>query len=292
MIRLAPWAYSRSSDPDTEPFPYRAWKRLYQSLTAHRYQPDLLDRIEQTGWDLLIILDACRYDTLVAIADCAVVDRAISPATGTRQFLTAARERGVFDGAVYVSGNPQTDRESPGDLDEYVRSFDSGWDNALGTVPPDLIYQATRERLAEDSTVVAHTIQPHYPHICAIDGQLIPVPGGIHPTELEAPQTGGLQMQALLAGGFVPVSRARRSYRAAVKTAWQLAVREAVSLQSKGYTVVITADHGELFGEHGFYEHPSGVRIKPLVSVPWVVFDGDYESGPAKDQLQALGYVE
>lgn len=34
---------------------------------------------------------------------------------------------------------------------------------------------------------------------------------------------------------------------------------------------MLTADHGECFGEYGVYAHPSGVRIDELVKVPWIV---------------------
>ena len=34
--------------------------------------------------------------------------------------------------------------------------------------------------------------------------------------------------------------------------------------------VVVTADHGEAFGEWGFYEHPVGCPLPAVKRVPWV----------------------
>ena len=34
--------------------------------------------------------------------------------------------------------------------------------------------------------------------------------------------------------------------------------------------IVISSDHGNCFGEHGVYGHPSGLRYKELVIVPYL----------------------
>lgn len=36
--------------------------------------------------------------------------------------------------------------------------------------------------------------------------------------------------------------------------------------------VIITSDHGELFGEYGLYEHPA-VYLEPLLAVPWLIVE-------------------
>jgi hypothetical protein len=70
--------------------------------------------------------------------------------------------------------------------------------------------------------------------------------------------------------------------------------------------VVITADHGEGFGEYGFYRHVIGCPLPCIRQVPWVktsAFDhGNYEPyGPnpesanqttsAEERLEDLGYL-
>lgn len=281
-----------------EPFSYRAWKWLWQRRAAVGWRSDLFERVAETDWDLLIILDACRYDTLADVADCAVIDRARSPASATPSFLNRARERGVFGGTVYVSANPQTDKHSPGDSVEHVPVYRDGWDGGLQTVPPSVVYEKARERLEKGDRVVAHTLQPHYPHICVLGERTVPVPNGLHPHELDFPTDEELKPQILLAGGMIDLKRARRSYEISVRFAWDRAKETAGSLAGEGYTVAVTADHGELFGEWGFVEHPVGVNLDALISVPWVVFRPMFhgvegaDGRAVGDQLAALGYAE
>lgn len=278
---------------DGEPMTYRGWKKLWQTLLPSSWSADLLDRIESTDWDVLIILDACRYDVLADIAEGAAIERAVSPATATPQFLEAALERGVFDETTYVSANPQTDGRRPGNDITHVQLYDDGWDEVLSTVPPSEVYRAVREQLGAGSRVVAHTLQPHYPHICTVGDGPGPVPGGLHPAIHDIDER---HLQSVLANGAVGLGLARRSYRASVRFAWDRAFEFAGDLVADDYTVAITADHGEVFGDWGFVEHPIDIPIAALTNVPWVVVaphQGTTDTGPARsveDRLADLGY--
>jgi hypothetical protein len=245
-------------------------------------------------WDVLILLDACRYDVLAEMSQTAVIEDAISPGSSTPDFLQAAAETGVFDETVYVSGNPQSGNHSPGALEEHIPVYQRHWNEALSTVQPADIYDTVRENLDRGQPIVAHTLQPHYPHICRIGSETMPVPGGIHPSQFDEDWFQRGEFQSMLANGLIDLERAQRSYQASVKYAWDSASEFAAELTSEGYRVVITADHGELFGEHGFVEHPVGVDVSQLVRVPWIVFEptGDHETpNSITDRLEALGYT-
>jgi hypothetical protein len=71
-------------------------------------------------------------------------------------------------------------------------------------------------------------------------------------------------------------------------------------------TVAITADHGEAFGEYGFYRHVIGCPIPCIRRVPWIettaTDEGTYESKAptsvaesdsvdVEDRLAQLGYL-
>lgn len=257
--------------------------------------PDLFDRLQAVDWDVLLILDACRFDVLSAVAETAVVRPVRSPASSTPEFLEHARERGVFEGATYVSANPQTGKKRPGEDISLRPVYEEAWENRLGTVPAERVFRAVRNELDESNTVVGHVMQPHYPHICRIDGHTLPVPNGLHPREFKDSNLEASGLQALLASGAVNLDRARRSYEICVRYAWESASSFAASLASEGYQVAVTADHGESFGERGFVEHPVGIRIDPLVTVPWVTFGSGSNEGDqtgTEDQLKALGYVD
>lgn len=287
---------SSAGDPSpSEPFAYRGWKWLWQRLPSKSPRVDLFDRLESTDWDVLLILDACRADVLADVATSAVVDTVVSPASSTPEFLDAAHRRGVFDDTVYVSANPQTDDRSPGSDLTLVPVHDDGWNDSLNTVPATNVFERVRAHLDASDPVVGHLMQPHYPHICDIDGRTQPVPNGLHPEAFSNEWLADQTLQAVLASGAFDLGRARRSYEASVEYAWRKASAFASELAAGGMRVVITADHGELFGERGFVEHPVGVRIGPLVRVPWVVFEPvsgvERERAPG-EQLTALGYRE
>jgi len=295
--RLAPWFGSRTVG-DREPRSYRAWKALWQRLPTGRGST-LFDRIRANEWDLLVILDACRFDTLASLADCCVVERERSPASSTPEFLAAAAETGLFSEATYLSANPQVNDHPPGG-GRLADISGSDWDPDLETVPPDAVYEAALPMVREGEQVVAHTLQPHYPHITELDGEVRPVPGGVHPAnhDVLAEQS---SLQAVLAQGGIDLEEARQSHRIATRYAWDRARETALELAREGYTVAVTADHGELFGEWGFVEHPVGVRLPGVVDVPWVqigptAFDqetaADADDSGVTDRLEALGYVE
>ncbi|MFQ5885465.1 MAG: hypothetical protein ACE5IO_10250, partial [Thermoplasmata archaeon] len=45
--------------------------------------------------------------------------------------------------------------------------------------------------------------------------------------------------------------------------------------------VVITSDHGNLFGEYGLFRHPRGLYLPELTQVPWLELQGG-EKNPAE----------
>lgn len=296
----APW-FAIGGPGKKEHLTYRIWKRLNQSFPGGS-NADLFSYIETTEWDLLIILDACRYDTLLHLVDALVIESAISPASSTPEFLQMAHEARLFDNIVYVSANPQTSRYTPSPDVDLIDVSKRYWDESLSTVRPGDVYDVALEYLQQGERVVAHTIQPHYPHIHEVDGNVVPVKNGLHPKELDL-EWDTPQIQGPLANGQISLERARRSYEITSDFAWNRALSFTRDLLAKDYSVAITSDHGELFGERGFVEHPVGIRVPSLFTVPWVYFETESGDGsiniseetdeqPIEDRLRALGYVD
>lgn len=282
-----------------EPLRYRAWKRIVQRLTAHR-TPTQLGRLEAIDWDVLVVLDSCRHDVLSEVADWPI-DAAITPETSTGQWLPEVSESGIFEGVHVASANGQYARADVGAA-SIEPLWESAWDADLGNAPPEPVFDAIEEYLADGNTpVVGHTLPPHAPYIGTLDGKWFPLQPelDIQGRRTDAEDDIDMSWQEAMARGRVPLEDARRAYRAAVKGVWDALVPYLSRWLQDGREVVVTADHGELFGgrrDWWLYEHPGGCFIDPLCKVPFVHFPTDWRSGPppssVSEHLRALGYRE
>ena len=238
---------------------------------ANRIDARLSGRaVFESQWDVLIILDACRPDLLAEASDDydflpSSPDTIRSKGSGSRSWM----ERNFTDDwatemadTAYVSGNPFTDELVTdgqfGYLDEVWRY---SWDDEVGTVPARPITDRAIDtaRTTEFDRLLVHYMQPHFPSIPD------PVGSGI---DIETFGEGWDSIWDDLAAGRVSTDRAWESYRANLDY-----VLEEVSLLLDNIdadTAVISADHGNAFGEFGFYGHPPYNPIPALRTVPWV----------------------
>jgi hypothetical protein len=279
----------------TEQLSYRLRKWLLQRATSTA-GADQHRRIAEGDWDVLVVLDACRLDTCRDAVDWPVGE-VTTPASCTPDWLAAATERDLFAGTTVLTANPQYDKF---DFEaETVEHFwRSHWDERRQTVLPEPVLERVSETLNDGgSPVVAHLQQPHWPYVARIDESW----------ELAYPDLGPWTdgdeaiagMQVAMARGKIDVERAYDAYRASVRSIWRTLLPAIESWVADGNTVVVTADHGEVFGRLGdatMYEHPCKVGIRPLTAVPWVEFEPsraeEAEDGTVQDRLEALGYAE
>jgi len=133
-------------------------------------------KVMKEKWDYLIILDACRYDYFAKIYKdyfSGKLEKGISLGHGTLEWLKK-NFTDYYHDIVYVSGNPYANSKIG------VRGFDAkkhfykvvdvwqfGWDEKLGTVPPEKINFAALEVIKRFPTkkFIIHYIQPHAPYI-------------------------------------------------------------------------------------------------------------------------------
>ena len=87
-----------------EPLRYRARKWAVQQVSDRLDRGTQLDRLETTEWDVVVVLDACRWDTLQEVTDWPV-GKARSPGSATAEWLAAVEESGVFEDAYIATGN-------------------------------------------------------------------------------------------------------------------------------------------------------------------------------------------
>ncbi len=233
------------------------------------FQP--LDHTEL--WDILIILDACRLDTFKKI--CKIpgnLETRISYSTDTGEFRDAHFGKD-YSNIVYVSGNPLIRKGAFDNNKQKVPYFhlepvwDHGWSEELKTVPPQAVTKAALRLRKEypDKKMVVHFMQPHHPFIGDFSleedgylGVIRTAQGGLAP---KAWQT----VFQKLKDGVYTLDEVFRAYEDNLR----LVLKELLPLLDIPGKVIISADHGECFGEDGVVAHPRATYVPLLTNVPW-----------------------
>lgn len=285
-----------------EPLFYRARKWVLQRISTLTKRPDQHDRLAETDWDVLIILDACRYDALQQVTHWPV-ERCRSPGSATDHWLDQCEHSGVLEDSYVATGNANYTNRDLGAL-ETKHVYEDHWDNRLGNVRPGSVLEAADEFIDDgDRPVVAHILPPHAPYIAEVGDTWIPAFPDLDTWRRnpDRDDEDKLSPQVAMATGHVDMERAVAGYQASVEATWNAILPAIGRYLKRDLTVVVTADHGETFGrwrDWKLYGHPNRVHLRPLVEVPWVVFEraapmadnGGAES--VQDKLEALGYVE
>ena len=177
----------------------------------------------------------------------------------------------------------------------------TGWDDDLGTVPPGAITEALRdesEAVERAERTVLHYMQPHAPYLSrGTGGKLTQIQKGIkrqsevveedddtgtlrslgdviRPRVEERLENSELAQKAGLWLELDPTELLANGTRVAAMRLYEENLRIALESVSELVpnlegSVVVTADHGEAFGEEGVWEHHIETHIPPLMEVPW-----------------------
>jgi hypothetical protein len=306
------WAATRGA--------YYAYLGLWHTVTS-RYPvgTNVFDR----DWDALVVLDACRVDALRAVADdydfvesvgsirsVGSTSHEWAAKTFTTDHREAIRSTGYVTGNGYLHQAAVRDIYPPSggtaplgwpkwdvvDADEFAyvdQVWQDGRDERVRTVPPRRMTDRAIEagRTQDLDRLIVHYMQPHSPYIAeAVDGERIDTDAVEFVDSIGAMRRGDLDPEV----------------------AWDryldnlhLVLGEVATLLDNldAERVVITADHGELFGEYGEYGHPDGLPFSEVRRVPWVettaTDTGAYEptvernavETSIEDHLRDLGYA-
>lgn len=141
----------------------------------------------EEDWDVLIILDACRYD---AFAICSKLLNAkgkleyrISLASHTSEFIRKhflnSHSIAFLKDIVYVSANPMVDAalgKYRKYFYKYIPIWSFAWNERLVTVPPwETAYYALKtyiKTIPNNKRMIVHFLQPHGPFIGPIYGHI------------------------------------------------------------------------------------------------------------------------
>jgi hypothetical protein len=276
----------------------------------------------ERDWDLLVVLDACRYDALAAmeaefdfVSD---VGWVASVGSSTREWAAntfTERHREVIGRTAVVCGNGRvTETLRAGDAmesgtgrrltswnvvpPEAFLAFDSvpsyaPFDPYGGILTPDVVTDRAVSvgRTRDPERLVVHYIPPHNPYRANALRENRPLEDHEY-----------RPFDYLRDGGDRDVAWA--AYLDELR--WVLGDVRRLLRNVDADRAVVTADHGELFGSLGLYSHPTGVPHPHLRCVPWMettaTDTGRYEPHFGKPdegavdadtaaQLRHLGYL-
>lgn len=236
-------------------------------------QVSQLRLIDSEPWDVLIVLDACRWDAYRHIYG-ETIPVTVPGNGSTPAWVDAVwtRDTDMWDDVTYISANPQV--EGVGDysyedslhitdcVGEYVPLHDD-WHDYVKSVHPE---QVTDDAIGRDPPLVLHLIQPHTPFIGSFSFSITAeskhydvVPDAEECEPFSRPQR-------LVEKGLVDRSVLQTAYLSNLQLTHRYVRRLRKHFTNRGYNVVTTADHGEAFGpEH--WDH--GGESNQNRVVPW-----------------------
>jgi hypothetical protein len=279
---------------------YDLWLGMLRRLGRLGYRSGR--SVYEHDWDILVILDGCRVDLLREVTDdydfLNSIDTHQSPASMSRTWMKrtfSPEYANQVRSTAYVTGNPysaeQLDDKDFESVDEVWRY---AWDDEEGTILPhpitDRAIQTWRGRNTE--RLIVHYMQPHYPFVPTSLGS------GIDLNSFDEEEASSVWKR--LQSGDIDQDETWSAYRENL----EYVLDDVAILLSNvdADTVVISADHGNAFGEVGIYGHPHDVPLDCLRTTPWVkttaTDTGEYEpeveqvnaDDSVDDRLEALGY--
>lgn len=282
--------------------------RAYNKIGSHLVNLYPTKDIFDEEWDVLVILDACRFDLMNSVVDefeyISDIKKSYSRATKTPVWMeeTFKKEfQGEIGETAYITGNPNSEKfltpSSFGMLDEVWRY---AWDDELGTIKPDPITDRaiTVGRNDDFSRLLVHYMQPHEPFLSA------PELGGSDTVERKITGQSSSDFRSVwsrLEGGEISKETVWNHYQENLRRVLESIGTLADNTDAERF--VITSDHGNALGEWNIYGHPAYRPIPSLLKVPWIEISTDdskkYEpsswtretTGNVDSRLQDLGYM-
>lgn len=239
------------------------WKLMFLSYAGKLLFQNNGSYVMDEDFDHLIILDACRYDCLKKLWDGTGYEEdfqyRISKGSNTFEWIYYNFVRGVyadsiFNDIIYVTANPWVKIYLCRRFHKIIDVYDHKLENTDYCSPAET-YNCVRKTLIKhpNKRYIIHFLQPHDPMIR----------DGITAAQLRR--------------GEVTLEEYIESYEDNIDRAIPFVKKLADRLGGK---IVVTADHGEAFGEpfhrlipKPVYSHHKYIHIEPLVKVPWLIIN-------------------
>ena len=246
-------------------------------IEKKNYIIDQRELLAKYKWDVLIILDACRYDYFEEEYRKFIKGKLIkawSPASGTAPWLKRVF-KGYYPNIQVFSATPYINSKGIELLgynavehfppENIIDIWDFGWDNSLKTVHPERVVEVVLSRIDLRKRQIIWFIQPHGPWIG--EPKIVP------PSTSEGTMFDEMVIP-LLRKGIISLRMFRDAYRGNLRLALRY-VSKLINELPKDKRIIITSDHGELLGEYGSFLHYSFLTVPELREVPFLIVDNE-----------------
>lgn len=249
--------------------------KAYQA--AFRSVPHDGVSVVEEDWDHLIVLDACRYDVFSEHNRFdGRLEKKTSKGTATHQWLRRNFSE-YHDDIVYIAANPFVSPNDNGNFDSSEHFHDilplylDDETQEAGTTKPEAVTAAAIEAQEKwpHKRKIIHYNQPHAPYI----GE---------------PRLTWQDDDDTVIGDVYELFSHPDAWDAYLGNLERVLDAVEELLRHLDGRIIITADHGEAFGEKGVIEHPPGIYIKELVEVPWFIIEKGERPGFKQDEVTGL----
>lgn len=251
-------------------------QNLGELVVGYRRRTNWLDKrsthIFEKDWDVLCILDACRYDLIQEVSEDYEYLKniesiysvgATSPMWLENTFSNLSTDE--LENTGYVTGNPWSSRldlnlDSLAVFDELWRTT---WDDDRGYQPPRPLTNRAislwRERNDIDRLII-HYMQPHVPFVNN------PSLSREMSVTTETPERKTVWKK--VRDGEINRDRVWKAY--AENLRYVLDEVDILRENLAADTLAVSADHGNAMGELGQAGHEYGTLVRSACQVPWV----------------------
>lgn len=231
------------------------------------------DRLKAIEWDVLCVLDACRWDYWNE--QYGYGQAVQSPASCTKDWIGNFVREFDHEGITCVTANPMQRRHYDSCFQNRVDVWETHWKqfNGVPTVSPRDTTEAALPYLDTDSRLYVHYIQPHGPY--AAGPKPVPVmranpqANAVDIPDSEIPNKLVRNPMRLIhdKDSWLTAELLREAYRRNLKWVYDA----LLPFKKLDKTVVVTSDHGEFLADgpgDGCYGHPCQSTHPILRTVP------------------------
>lgn len=294
--------FNRLNEFGLQELAYGAYiKSLQQIPSVHH-----AENIYESDWEVLIILDACRPDLFEEVCtnydffNASEFETRHSVASMTREWMNKTFTDEYADDILetaYICGNPFSDNLSSDQFGDLEEVWKYGWDDKLGTVPPDVVTNRSIHyaRSNEWNRLLIHYLQPHVPFRNDSSREHTKDP------KIFGESNKDRDIWDRIRAGDEDPKRAWEWYQD--NLIWVLDEVSELLENIDAENVVLTSDHANAVGEWRLWGHPAQIPFSAVREVPWLETTAN-DKGTRKpnidrhkptdvdveDRLESLGY--